>query len=460
MDEEMGSFGRFLTSRRLLCIPSSALQRMLLIRLISGLLLCLVPACVPVQYPDNRQAGTLQPFETTDREYHNQVKTVRLYATRGTMPAPELNPAVAELNNQQLVLEFDVLQSNSEQLNMKVIHCNHSWSRSNLSDLDFLHEYNVFPINNFSFSIDTPIPYIHYHTMLPIVKLPGNYVALVYRNQNPDEVLLTRRFMVYDARVQFIRNDNPIGPGTTAEQNQQLNFTIHYGRTEVINPQESIRVTIRQNQRWDNAVSGLQPTFIREHQRELEFRFFTSGNLFPAGNEFRFFDLRSLIHPGVNVSYVERNRQPLLVHLVTDRPRADQRYARYPDLNGNFVIANLDNLQPHSAQYVQVRFTLQTPRLNNDVFLSGAFTNWQLAEPYRMTYQEEAGTYVADVLLKQGWYNYQYVVKTDSGPANRFEGNHYETENQYEILVYYRPFQPPADLLIGYYLLQVNHPDR
>ncbi len=417
-----------------------------------------IAACVPVQYATEPQQAV--EIETTDRAYHNAVKSVRLYAAGGSMPLPELNPAVAPLDNQQLVLEFDLLGTSRETIVLRLLHCNYNWRKSSLSDLDFLNEFNAFPVNDFAYSIDTQIPYVHYRITLPAVKLPGNYVAVIYRSNNPENVLFTRRFMVYNSLVHFMMQDNPLNSGTTAELNQQLNFTINYARTEILNPAESIHVTVRQNQRWDNLVQDLKPTFIREHQRELDFRFFTSENLYPAGNEFRFFDLRSLLNPGVNIARVDRSLNPQRVYLVTDKTREGQRYARYPDLNGQYVLANLDNPQPHSAQYVNVRFTLQSPQLPDSVYLSGAFTDWRLDESSLLVYNSEAGTYTADVLLRQGWYNYQYVVKSKQGVTNKFEGNHYETENLYEILVYYRPFQPPADLLIGYYRVQVNHPNR
>lgn len=419
-----------------------------------------IAACVPLQTTDSQQEGGSGPLQLIDRVYADNVRTVQLYLVSGPMPVPALNPPVARLGQEQLMLEFDVLRSGNESLMFRLIHCNHNWMKSVLSDLDFLNEFNAFPVNDFAYSIDTAIPYVHYRAVIPFVKLPGNYVVVVYRNNNPEDVLLSRRFLVFENRLHFVRQGNLIGPGLAAELNQQLNFSLNYSRTELINPQETVNVTIRQNQRWDNMVQGLKPTFIREHQRELEYRFFTSENLFPAGNEFRFFDLRSLINPGVNVDRVDRTQQPPLVILALDRSRAGDRYARYPDLNGQFVISNLDNPQPNSAQYAMVRFTLRSPQLSGEVYLSGALTDWQLAEPFRMKYQQEGGVYQTEVLLKQGWYNYQYIVDARGTQANMLEGNHFETENFYEIFVYYRPFQPPADLLIGYYILHENNPDR
>lgn len=417
-------------------------------------------ACVPVQPGGTQQEGSIDRLQLADRVYSENVRTVQLYSLQGPMQAPSLNPPVARLGQERLVLEFDVLHSGNESLMFRLIHCNHNWMKSVLSDLDFLNEFNAFPVNDFAYSIDTAIPYIHYRATMPSVKLPGNYVVVVYRNNNPDDVLLSRRFMVFENRLHFARQGNLIGPGMAAELNQQLNFSLNYSRAEIINPQETVNVTIRQNQRWDNLAQGIKPTFVREHQRELEYRFFTSENLFPAGNEFRFFDLRSLINPGVHIDRIDRNRQPPVVMLNPDKSRGEDRYARYPDLNGQYVIANLDNTLPNSAQYALVRFTLRSAQLPGEVYLSGAFTNWQLAEPYRLKYQPESGVYQTEVLLKQGWYNYQYVMDTRGTQANSLEGNHFETENFYEVFVYYRPFQPQADLLIGYYLLYENHPDR
>jgi len=59
------------------------------------------------------------------------------------------------------------------------------------------------------------------------------------------------------------------------------------------------------------------------------------------------------------------------------------------------------------------------------------------------------------MLLKQGFYNYEYWGDSPDDP-NQIEGDHFQTENMYEVLVYYRPFQPMADLLVGYFVIPVN----
>jgi hypothetical protein len=424
------------------------------------LLTFFLTGCVTLHPSSSLEEPERQPVEMSDRSYLPSVRSVQMYAAKGPFPIPALNPPVVRLGNDQIVLEFDVLNTSLQTLTLRLIHCQYNWKPSSLSDLDFLNDFNAFPITDFDYSIDTATPYIRYRVVLPPVKLPGNYVAIVYRNNDPRDVILTRRFMIFQPQVNFFRETNMIGPGRVAELNQQINFVLNYSRTELINPMETVFVTIRQNQRWDNRVEGLRPNFIREHQRELEYRFFTSESQFPAGNEFRFFDLRSLMNPGNNIDRIDRNTQPPVAWLSTDRSRSGQRYARYPDLNGQYVLSNLDNPQPNSGEYILVRFSLASPPVPGNVYVVGAFTDWRLDDEFKLTYQETTGLYQTDVLLRQGWYNYQYVVKSENLLPNALEGNHYETENLYEIFVYYRSMQPPADLLIGYFMLNENNSDR
>ena len=58
--------------------------------------------------------------------------------------------------------------------------------------------------------------------------------------------------------------------------------------------------------------------------------------------------------------------------------------------------------------------------------------------------------------LKQGYYNYQYILQNDGNPSSQktLEGDYWETENSYTILIYYKSFTDRNDQLIG--ISQVN----
>lgn len=420
------------------------------------LVLLAFTSCVPLTPTSVTGSGPSKVLKLADFSYEEQIKTVRLYPG-GNGAQLQILPAVTKLGNWALMLEFDDLTSQRESYYARVVHCNHDWTKSSLSDLDFMPQFNEFPLLNFEFSLDTQIPYIHYKLNVPAVKIPGNYVLVVYRGSDRSDIILSKRFMVYDTQVSFARDANLLGAGAVANINQQINFNVNFKSADLINPMETVNVTIRQNQRWDNLATGVKPFFVREHVRELEYRSFEPNKMFKGSNEFRWFDLRSLNYPGRNVLTVDRTQQPFHVYIQPDVSRRGQAYAVFDDLNGNFVSDNLDVRNPISSNYSYVHFTLQSPQpIDGSVYLSGAFTNWDLSPQYQMTYDAIKKQYIGTAFLRQGYYDYQYVVKSPTLPADYFEGSHFETENQYEIFVYYRTLQPQADMLIGYMLLEQN----
>lgn len=418
------------------------------------LLLLVFTGCVPITPTAVNESGQPKVLKLADFSYESQIKTVRLYQT-----GSQMSPAVTKLGNWTLMLEFDDLRSQRDSYYARIIHCDQNWTKSMLSDLDFIPQYNEFPLLDFDFSLDTQIPYVHYRFALPPVKLPGNYVLMVYRGTDRNDIILSKRFMVYDSRVSIARDGNLLGAGT-ANMNQQINFNVNYKNIDLMNPMQTVNITIRQNQRWDNLTSEIKPIFLRDNIRELEYRFFEPAKMSRGGNEFRWFDLRSLMYPGRNVLTVDKTKTPYNVYIQPDASRKGQVYAVFQDLNGGFMSDNYDVRNPVSSNYAYVHFTLQSPQpVDGSVYLSGAFTNWDLSPEYQMTYDAIKKQYIATAFLRQGYYDYQYVVKSPTLPLDYFEGSHFETENQYEIFVYYRSFQPQADLLIGYSMFEQN-PNR
>ncbi|HEY0744864.1 MAG TPA: DUF5103 domain-containing protein [Chryseosolibacter sp.] len=411
-------------------------------------------ACTPIGQTSTSDVGG-KTLQLSDQAYEHQIKTVKLHPAFNE-PQANLLPAVTKLGQPNLLLQFDDLRSERDLYYARIIHCNYDWTRSMLQDLEFLAEFNEFPVNNFEFSVDTHIPYVHYWLNIPQVKLPGNYVVVVYRGSDKDDVILSRRFMVYDTRIAFANERNLIGAGNVARLNQQINFTINYGSIDLINPLETVNVTIRQNQRWDNIATKIKPSFVREIEKQLEYRFFDDSKMFKGGNEFRFFDLRSLNSPGRNVDFVKNSVKPFQATLVKDKTRQHEAYAQYQDLNGGFINDNYDYRDASYSNYADVTFRLSSPKLNGEVYVTGAFNYWNLGPENRMTYDSTQKLYTSTFLMKQGWYDYQYYVQSKGLAPYVLEGSHFETENQYEIFVYYRALRPSADLLIGYVRLDKN----
>ena len=148
--------------------------------------------------------------------------------------------------------------------------------------------------------------------------------------------------------------------------------------------------------------------------------------------------------------------KPYEVYIAKDKSRRDEAYSQYEDINGSFYIDNYDYRDLAFTNYINVNFALASPPVKGDVYVVGGFNNWNLNQENKMQYDSVQHIYTARTLLKQGWYDYQYVVKSKEVPYYHFEGSHFETENYYEIFVYHRPYMPRADLLIGYLRLAKN----
>lgn len=392
-----------------------------------------------------------------DRTYEKEIKSVQLYSNKQEYRS-HLLPAATHLNQPDLVLEFDDLRNDINSYYAKIIHCQYNWTPSSLRDLDFMMDYNEFNVNDYAYSSNTFIPYVHYKFQLPKVKLPGNYLLVVYRDGKQSDLILSHRFMIFDNRISIQQDNQASGALTLRSSNQQMNFVINYRGVEILNPYETVHVVIRQNQRWDNARFDIKPSFVREDIRQIEYRLFADDKYFSAGNEFRFVDFRSINFPGQNTERIDKTSRPPHLWIQADFSKNSEVYSQYPDINGKFNIENLDNGNPETASnYVDVTFTLKADELTTGkIYVVGAFNQWIKNSESEMIYNSGDEAYQHTALLKQGWYNYQYQVADSQLKPNHFEGSHFETENFYEVLVYYRPFQPNADMLIGYFPISVN----
>lgn len=402
--------------------------------------------CVPINQPTDKSTQSIvsKRLFYEDYSYESAIKTVQLTPKGNTMLS-----AVTSIGSKTLRLTFDQLTEEADNYRVKIINCTKNWKPSGLNSLEYLTDYNEFDIINYEFSFDTQTPYVHYIFDLPAIKRSGNYLLIVYRSDNTSDIVLTKRLMIVESLVSISPTSSLLGLSNLSTFNQQINFTINYPNYPIENPLSNLSVSLRQNQRDDNQISNLKPSFAREDIQQLEYRFFDHQNTFSAVNEFRFFDLRSLLYPGQNVHSVNRTTIPPKATIALDKPKTNLAYAQYDDNNGQYVISQHLNINGH---YTNVTFNLDNQKIGfkGNVYLFGEFTNWRISNKFQMRYDPTNKVYTKEILLKQGYYEYQYLVKSDS-ISSYIEGNHYQAENVYEIFVYYKPYNERSDLLIGYY---------
>ncbi|NND32373.1 MAG: DUF5103 domain-containing protein [Saprospiraceae bacterium] len=354
-----------------------------------------------------------------------------------------------------LRLSFDDLATEARYLYYRFEHCNADWSKSDLEDFEFLSSINEQRIKNYEFSFNTRIPYVHYWVNFPnedqTWTKSGNYLVHVY-DSDTNEPILTRRLVVFEEEVSI--NAQLIRPFLVEDINthHEISFEVDFTNTELKDILNNISATIIQNGRWDHAIIYQKPTHYAGNTIFFEN---LGAYKFPAGKEFRHFDIRSFDYPTRQVLEVSKEINGTEIKLVPDQPRGTSKFWSDRDLNGSFFIQSLDNYDsPVAADYAHILFSLQTPQplLDEDVYIFGAFTNWELNDQYMMHYEDRYSAYFGEATLKQGVYDYLYAaVPRDKSyiDFDRLEGNWHETENFYTILVYYRPFGQRYDRLIG-----------
>ncbi|MGF7215515.1 hypothetical protein GGR92_001655 [Spirosoma lacussanchae] len=424
------------------------------------LIMCLWMASVAVPV-------SAQSVPAVDQIYDPKIQTVLLFpqlvANAADNPSETLNPPVIALDETAfLQLEFDDLTANYRSFRAKLMHCNADWKQSVLNDIEFTYEYNDNPITDYAVSINTKVPYYHYKFPVPRVKLPGNYLLIVYDERNRSNIILTRRFSTYQNRIRVNAAVAFSSDPSRQFTDQQIDLAIDYRGYQVISPQDDFRVVVRQNYRDDRTIGGLRPTNVRAFDQVLEYRLIDLSNTMPGGNEFRFFDIRTVLSRANFIDRIERPADRNIAYVQPDQARSRGAYIQSDDFNGQYVIDHRETGNGATgADYIETVFTLRIPELPGvDVFVNGAFNLWRLDDRNRMAFDAVSGTYQAAILLKQGVYNYDYIVRTNGQPPRvdegYIEGNYSATENEYEVFVYHRPPAARADQLVGYRRMGVN----
>ena len=352
-------------------------------------------------------------------------------------------------------IAFDDLTHEYRRYAYKVEHCNADWSTSgDLFVSDYIDGFNTDNvIEHVEQSINTNMLYTHYRFQIPNerckLKMSGNYRVTIYDANDDDKAVAECCFMVVEPRMGIkLSVDANTDKGINSRW-QQVAMEVKYGGgLSVTDVQRQIHTVVMQNGRWDNAVVNAKPQFVMgdglrwSHNAQL---------VFEAGNEYRKFEMLDVRHANMGVEKIDWDGKEYHAYLWPDEPRGS--YVFDEDANGAFYIRNSDNRENNStSEYVHVHFTLRSPRLEGDVFVNGVWTNDQLAAPYQMLYDEGAQCYRLSLLLKQGYYSYQYVWQQSNGQIATVpsEGSFYQTENRYQALVYYRKLGERADRLVGF----------
>ena len=365
-------------------------------------------------------------------------------------------PPVMLLGNGQYVeISFDDLQHNYERYTYRITHCNADWEPSQLYTGDYMTGINGSTIiDTYEQSVNTEMLYNHYSFRLPNknhrLLLSGNYKVDIYEENDNEDPAATACFSIIEPIVGI---DLTISANTdidTYQSHQQVEFNINYQTLTTSNPESELIPIVMQNRRWDNKVSNLKPSYLRPNQLVYNHN---RALIFDAGSEFRRFEILNRYVPTMRVDKMKFEEPYYHAYIFVDLPTKSYKYDQ--DQNGRFFIRNSDDYDNDTeSDYFITHFVLKSPQLaDGDLYLYGDLTFNMFWEDNKMEYNLLDHQYEISIPLKQGSYNYQYLFVSNGtgiGKTGPTEGNFFETENEYCVYVYHRPFGGRYDKLVGF----------
>jgi hypothetical protein len=393
-----------------------------------------------------------------DHIYKSNIHSVKLYKNGDIYSYP-----IISLNsNEQLELHFDDLDADVKTFYYSFQLCNADWTPSSLQPYDYIRGFQSTRITNYRYSSVSLTKYTHYQALLPdrssVPTRSGNYLLKVFINNDTSQLFFTKRFLVVDNKVSISAQMKQPFNAQLYQTDQRVQVVVNTAnaRINVLSPQD-IKVVVMQNYTWPTRVLVDRPGIYRGNY----FEYNDDATSFPAGREWRWIDIRSLRLRGDRVRQIVSTDKRTDLFITPDGERKNQVYIYYRDINGLYTLENLDGFNPlWQSDYAYVHFTFMPPGNKaypgKNVHILGEMTNYATDSSSRMIFNEEKGVYEKTLFLKQGYYNYSYItLDSAKPPGNRFsfentEGNFTNTENNYTILVYFRPFGARADELIGF----------
>ena len=362
----------------------------------------------------------------------------------------ERAPIITLGSNETIEFSFDEMSHEYHRFTYHITHCDAQWKPSNLIESEYMDGFNDQPIEDWENSLNTTFDYTHYNLTLPnsevSLKLSGNYRLSI---QEDGKEVAWFRFMIVENMHNLAATVDGNTDIDTRKSHQQLNMTISLNGLNVTNPDREIYTVVMQNRRFDNAVIDPKPTYnsgnrlTYEHCREL---------IFPAGNEFRRFEIINMYDYFRNVDRVSYHNPYYHATLIQDTRH--HAYTFDYDHNGRYLIRyNQASDSDTEADYLFVHFNLASDLMTGGkMYVSGHFTGGNLISRYEMEYNAQEKAYQATLLLKMGAYDYQYIWVPDGqviGQTKPTEGDWYETKNEYLILLYYRQRGSRYDRLVS-----------
>ena len=381
--------------------------------------------------------------------FAENIKTVLIQNTKNEL----LDPIINLNSNEQLLLSFDEIGTNLANYKYSFVHCNSKWEKSDLIESDYLDGFYENYIEEYFFSFNTNLNYTNYQCIFPnenINFLKSGFYFLIVKNEDTGEEIIKKKFVVYEDIVKIKARCKRATYAKDIESKQEIDFEVFYSNLEIFNPSIELNILIQKNDEWLSTKNTIKPTQINSQSIKFDYDEELSFN---GGNEFREFNTSNLNFFSKNIDTIYFKNNQYLVELNTDKKNSNRPYFEQFDLNGKFIIEKDNSFSPkNESEYVNVKFSLKktNQNINEKIFIFGQLTNWLIDPNFLLKYNEKSKNFEAELLLKQGYYNYQYVTMKNNLPSTKeIEGNFYETNNEYSIYVFHKNPWSRYDRLVG-----------
>ena len=352
--------------------------------------------------------------------------------------------------------QFDDLFGNEANYYFEVIHCDYNWKPTDIPKTDYISGFDNQRITDYVNSFNTLQVYSHYRLPFPNqftsqLRISGNYMLRILNEDK--EVIFSRKFILYENHATVAAQVKRSRDVTNIDYKQNLDFSILSNDIVFQTPLQNVKVLLLQNGNFNTAIKNVPPQYTIGNQLVYKY---DKETQFWGGNEFLYFENKDIRAASNNVGRVGANNDIYNAYLYTNQARANQIYSVYQDVNGNFVVKNINASNNEiEADYAWVYFSLSAPTFRSttkDIYINGMFNNYSLSPEYKMDYNTEKGLYEKAVMIKQGFTNFQYTIADKKGTIdyqNAIDGNFYQTENEYTILVYYKESTDRYQRVIG-----------
>jgi hypothetical protein len=404
-----------------------------------------------------------------------------------------------------VMLKFDDLANVERNFFYRIIHCDKNWEQSAMREIDYLNGFNDERLRNYSYAVNTRIQYLHYWQKFPNkdsnFKISGNYLLVIYED-NIETPILTHRFVVSENSAKLEIKSTYPSDVLNIRYKQEMTLDVVIDPKKMRNPIEEVSVVMLQNEMWNSAIE-VKPNFLTG----TNLRFNKLGNFQWWGNaEFRQFDIRSFFRLGRGVKHIDRRVDGTDILLEPTFSRQNKVHLAYFDFNGKFFHENWDRLSngislddilgaenistarssvigalQSSSRESQRNNIAEDRNINSDyanvtlhlddniilekdeeIYVLGAFNNYLPLDEFKMNFNSAKDMYTCNMFLKQGYYNFYYGIVDKKGNIDfpKIEGSWNETENDYQILVYYRGLGDLYDRVLEYKRYNTNFETR